>query len=80
MSQPTDLKKLARQKKIEELRNLAFTRKINNQYEFLKQWDKGKITGMECIEAIVNEEKVFRIENDLSTLKKAADAALPKGP
>jgi hypothetical protein len=65
MSKPTDFKSLAKIKKIDELKKAAYARKINNQYEFLKQWDRGTITGMECCEAIELEGKIFRLENDL---------------
>jgi hypothetical protein len=64
-----DLKELAKKKKLEELQNAAYARKLNNQYEYLRKWDKGDITGIEAIEAIVQEEKVFRVDNDLKTLR-----------
>lgn len=62
---PIDLKKAAKEKQKEELKKAAFARKINNQYEILKKWNSGLITGMECCEAIENEGKIFRIEDDL---------------
>lgn len=66
MLPPTvDLKKAAREKQIEELKKAAYARKINNQYKFLKKWNSGQITGMECCEAIENEGKIFRLDNDL---------------
>lgn len=33
--------------------------KRNEQYDILKNWYDGKITGRECIEQIVELEKVF---------------------
>lgn len=33
--------------------------KRNKQYDILKDWYDGKITGRECIEKIVELEKVF---------------------
>lgn len=66
MSQPPiDYQKASKEKKKEELKKNAYNRKLYNQYEFLKKWDKGEITGMECCEAIEMEGKIFRIENDL---------------
>ena len=56
-----DPKKTLKQKLIDN----AYTRKINRQYEFLKKWDSGEISGTECCEAIEQEGKIFRIENDL---------------
>lgn len=65
MSKPTDYKKEARDKLKDELKQAAYARKINNQYDYLKMWDKGELTGIEAIEAIENEGKVFRLEHDL---------------
>lgn len=62
---PIDLEKTAKEKKKEQLRKAAYNRKIINQYEFLKKWDKGEITGIEACEAIELEGKIFRIESDL---------------
>lgn len=62
---PIDFKKVAKEKKKEELKKNAYNRKLVNQYEFLKQWDRGQITGMECCEAIELEGKIFRLESDL---------------
>lgn len=70
MSKPIDYKKAAREKKVEELKQAAYARKITNQYDLLKKWDKGELTGVECVEAIELEGKVFRLENDLSELRK----------
>ena len=36
---------------------------------FLKEWDAGLITGVECIQQIVDAEKVIHI--DLATLRRA---------
>lgn len=69
----TDLKELAKKKKIEELQKAAYARKINTQYKILEKWDKGEITGIECIEAIEEEGKIFRIENDLKALRTASN-------
>jgi hypothetical protein len=62
---PIDLKKAAKDKKKDELKKNAYNRKITNQYEYLKKWDRGEITGMEACEAIELEGKVFRLESDL---------------
>ena len=74
----SNLTELVKKKKLEELQNAAYARKLNNQYEYLRKWDKGDITGIEAIEAIVQEEKVFRVENDLKTLRHLP--ALPTPP
>lgn len=72
MSQPPiDLQKAAREKKKEQLKKEAYNRKIYRQYEILKKWDRGEITGMECCDAIEAEGKVFRIESDLICLNKS---------
>ena len=67
---PFDLQKSAKEKKKEQLKKEAYNRKILNQYEFLKKWDKGEITGMEACEAIELEGKLFRIESDLIKVNK----------
>jgi hypothetical protein len=43
----------------------AYSRKIINQYKFLKAWDAGEISGIECVTGIEDEAKIVRIENDL---------------
>jgi hypothetical protein len=67
---PVDFEKTAKEKKKEQLRKSAYNRKIINQYEFLKKWDKGEITGIEACEAIELEGKIFRIESDLIRVGK----------
>jgi hypothetical protein len=37
----------------------------NAQYEILKKWDKGLLTGIECIETIVGLQNVITINTDL---------------
>jgi DNA-binding transcriptional regulator YiaG len=54
---PIDFKKAAKEKKKEDIKKAAYARKLNNQYEFLKKWDRGEINGMECCEAIELEGK-----------------------
>jgi hypothetical protein len=72
MSQPPiDLQKAAKEKKKEQLKKEAYNRKIYKQYEILKKWDRGEITGMECCDAIELEGKVFRIESDLINSNKS---------
>lgn len=61
MSKTKDPKQALKEKIIENAR----TRKINNQYEALKKWHTGELTGIECIAVIEDEAKIFRIENDL---------------
>jgi hypothetical protein len=80
MSGPMDYKKLAKEKKKDDIKKAAYARKINNQYEFLKKWDKGEITGMECCEGIEQEGKIFRIENDLTTPKPLPQLPQPPEP
>jgi hypothetical protein len=65
MFKPPNYKEQAKERKKEEIKNAAYARKLNNQYEFLKKWDKGLITGMQCCEGIEEEGKIFRIENDM---------------
>lgn len=65
MSKPPDYKRLAKEKKKDEIQNAAYARKLTNQYNFLKKWDRGEITGMECCEGIEEEGKIFRFERDL---------------
>jgi hypothetical protein len=67
---PIDLEKVNKEKKKELLKKEAYNRKILNQYEFLKKWDRGEVTGMEACEAIELEGKIFRIESDLIRLNK----------
>lgn len=61
IADPKDPKEILKQK----IKENAYARKMNKQYEFLKQWNDGKLSGIECITAIEDEGKVFRIENDL---------------
>jgi hypothetical protein len=71
MSQPpVDLQKAAKEKKVEQIKKDAYNRKIFRQYEILKKWDKGEITGMDCCDAIEMEGKIFRIEYDLINSNK----------
>ena len=58
-----------------KLKDAAHTRKLNNQYDFLKKWDRGEINGVEAIEGIELESKIFRLESDLINENKP----LPKG-
>ena len=62
----------------ENLQKNAYARKIGNQYQFLKKWDSGAMTGIECIEAIEMEGQIFRIDNDLINLNKFPPVNLPK--
>ena len=80
MPPPIDFQKAAKEKKKEQLKKEAYNRKILNQYEFLKRWDKGEITGMEACEAIELEGKIFRIESDLIKANRppAPDPYTPK--
>lgn len=59
-----------------KLKDAAYTRKLNNQYEFLKKWDSGEINGVKAIEGIELEGKVFRIESDLINANE--NPTLPK--
>lgn len=74
-----DFKDPAREKKIEILKKNAYHRKINNQYEFLRKWDKGELTGAEACDAIENEGKIFRLESDLINIGKVPKAEKPNG-
>ena len=33
--------------------------RINKQYQILKDWRDGKITGLECIEQVLNLQKII---------------------
>ncbi len=44
--------------------NLEISR-LNEQYETLKKWDKGLLTGIECIETIVGVQNLITINTDL---------------
>ena len=46
------------------------------QYSEMKKWDIGKITGIECIENIIELEKIVFIGNKMQQPKKK----LLKGP
>jgi O-phosphoseryl-tRNA(Cys) synthetase len=52
-------------KLVQTILDNIYARKINKQYEILKAWEKGEVTGIECIQAIEDEMKILRIESDL---------------
>ena len=52
-------------KLVQTILDNIYARKINHQYDILKAWDKGEISGLECIQAIEDEMKILRIETDL---------------
>ena len=75
---PNDIHKQAKEKIKEDLKRQAYNRKILNQYDFLKKWDRGELSGMETCEAIELEGKVFRIESDLINANRAVLPDLKK--
>jgi hypothetical protein len=46
-------------------RSIKVRRKL--QYQVLKQWDQGKITGLDCINKIVDFEKLIYLNKDIIT-------------
>lgn len=58
----SDLIKQINDKSVEERRN--------RQYLQLKAWDLGKITPLQCIEAIVNLEKIIFLGDQLKVIRR----------
>jgi hypothetical protein len=48
-----------------ELLDRSTLERRNRQYEELKKWDLGHTTGLQCIESIIELEKIIFIGNNL---------------
>ena len=55
---------------IEKIQKMNIEERRQRQFMQLKAWDLGKSTPLECIEAIINLEKIIFLGNKIQLLKR----------
>ena len=50
-------------KKVKQMQKLSLEARRERQYSILKDWDQSKMTGRQCIERIVDLEKIIYIDS-----------------
>lgn len=51
--------------RVKEIKERSTDRRRELQYKVLKDWDMGKLTGLDCIQRIIDLEKIVPLNKDI---------------
>lgn len=55
---------------VQEIHERCIEERRNRQLNILKKWDMGKLTGRQCIESIIELEKMLYIGNQIEQIRR----------